>query len=110
MSQVRVSTEAVAAAATQTGQKAAEFETRVEAVRSLVSDTIGASWSGPAADAFHAEFQEWLVGAAEVHEALVAMGQRLSDSSLVYQSTEQGVSGASQDSEVTTSTTSYGAK
>jgi WXG100 family type VII secretion target len=108
MSQVRVSTEAVAAAAGQTSAKAAEFEARVEAVRALVASTVGSSWSGAAADAFHADFEEWLTGASDVHSALVAMGQLLSESSVVYQSTEQDVSGVSQDSEVTTSKNNYG--
>jgi len=108
MPQVRVSTEAVAAAASQTSQNAAAFESRVEAVRALVAGTIGAGWSGQAADAFDTDFQEWLRGAGDVHAGLVSMGQLLAESSVVYQSTEQDVASAGDNSDVTTSTTSYG--
>jgi len=103
MSKVQVSSEAVEAAAAATNAQVAEFEARFAALERLVASTIGGDWVGSGAESFHADFQTWLAGAREVHEALTRIASLLGSASQTYETTESTVTRASDSVSVVTS-------
>lgn len=100
MSEFTVSSEAVQAASATVAGRVAEFESRVAALNSLVSSTIGSTWSGAGAEAFSTDYVEWFAGAQEVRTALDRISALLASSAETYQTTESGVTAASTESHV----------
>jgi WXG100 family type VII secretion target len=100
MSRLQVSSSAVEAAATAVAARVADFEARVGTLESLVSSTIGSDWIGSGAESFRDDFATWLAGAREVHEALSRITSLLTSASQTYESTENTVARASDDSSV----------
>ncbi len=102
MSSLQVSSNAVQAAATMTAAKVAEFDQRVGALDSLVSAVVGGEWIGGGAEAFRAEYAEWVNGAREVHDALSRIASLLASTSVEYETTENTVTRGNSSSSVST--------
>ncbi|AMM19159.1 hypothetical protein AX769_02215 [Frondihabitans sp. PAMC 28766] len=99
-SELTVSTDAVESRAAAIGQRVMEFESRVSALNCFVMSMVGSSWSGPAADAFAADYVEWFDGAREVCASLDRVSSLLASASQTYGATEADVTHASQQDHV----------
>jgi len=109
VSALRVSSSAVEAAAATVSARVAEFDVQVGALERLVSATIGGDWIGSGAESFRADFELWLAGAREVHEALSRIASLLASASQTYETTETTVTRASDAVSVVTTDRRTGA-
>ncbi|MDX1888599.1 WXG100 family type VII secretion target [Mycolicibacterium sp. 050158] len=97
MSDLRVTTAALATVAGELDSVAAGLRGGLGSLDGEVSALLGPGWSGEAASAYDGVWREWHEGAQRVVEGLMAMSALLQDAAARYEATD--ASGAARVTE-----------
>lgn len=90
MATFRVTSEELGTTGALVEQKAGEVQDMLTQLQGRVS-TLMQSWEGSASAAYNQKFDEWKSGAAQVHEAMVAIGGFLKTAGIQYAETEENI-------------------
>lgn len=90
MATFRVTSEELVSTGALVDSKAVEVQDMLTQLQGRVS-TLMQSWEGSASAAYNQKFDEWRSGAAQVHEAMVAIAGFLKTAGSQYAETEQNI-------------------
>lgn len=100
MVQFHVSTPALGFSASSMTGAVAQFDAQLAQVTAAVNAVVGSTWTGSAADAFLAEWTEFLNSAGVTREALMSIAVRLQSGQSTYDGNEAQLTAASRSSNV----------
>lgn len=100
MVQFSITTPSLGFSASAMTSALAQFDAQVAQATSSVNAVVGASWTGSAADAFLADWNDFLLSATATREALASVAMRLQTAQSAYESTESQLVAASRSSRV----------
>ncbi|NLG62130.1 MAG: hypothetical protein GX539_07780 [Candidatus Cloacimonetes bacterium] len=103
MVQVHISTPMLGYSAGAMGGAAASFDAHLVNVNAVVTRVVGVTWTGPAADAFLAEWDAFLRSAGVTRESLVSISTRLYGAQGGYEGNEASIVAAARSSNVRSS-------
>ncbi|MGO2660666.1 WXG100 family type VII secretion target [Mycetocola reblochoni] len=93
MAEIKVTSESLAAVATQLGSGSQSIESQLQNLKGLVDGLVGADWGGAASESFNELYSQWDQSAIQLKESLTGISELLNRASQAYDESEQSIAG-----------------
>lgn len=91
MADIKVTSESLSSVANQLSSGAAQIESELSNLKSLVNGLVSGDWTGGASDSFLDLYEQWDAAGIQLKESLMGISDQLSKTALAYEESEGNI-------------------